>query len=80
MVSTEDARYICLDIKNFYLTATLEYYEYMWIPLSYFPEWTIEQYKLLEHVYNRYMYIEMQRAVWGLPQAGLLANKRLEGS
>jgi hypothetical protein len=29
VVSTEDARYMCLDIKNFYLTAALKYYEYM---------------------------------------------------
>ena len=77
MVSTDDARYMCLDIKNFYLTAALEYYEYMRIPLSHFPAWTIEQYNLLEHAYNGYLYIEMQQAVWGLPQAGILANKRL---
>jgi hypothetical protein len=49
VVSTDDARYMCLDIKNFYLTATLKYYKYMRIPLSYFPAWTIKQYKLLEH-------------------------------
>ena len=59
MVSTDDARYMCLDIKNFYLTAALEYYKYMQIPLSYFPAWTIDQYKLLEHVYNGYVYIKM---------------------
>ncbi len=58
MVSTDDARYMCLDIKNFYLTAALEYYEYMQIPLSYFPAWTIEQYNLLEHAYNGYVYIK----------------------
>ncbi len=63
MVSTDDARYMCLDINIFYLTATLEYYEYMRIPLAYFLAWTIEQYKLLEHVYNGYVYIEMQRAM-----------------
>ena len=74
MVSTDDARYMCLDIKNFYLTAALEYYEYMQIPLSYFLAWTIEQYNLLEHAYNGYMYIKTRRAVWGLPQAGILAN------
>ena len=34
VVSTEDARYMCLDIKNFYLTTALKYYEYMQIPLS----------------------------------------------
>ena len=27
VVSTENAKYMCLDIKNFYLTATLEYYK-----------------------------------------------------
>ncbi len=26
---------------------------------------------------NRYVHLEMRRAVWGLPQAGVLANKRL---
>ncbi len=77
VVSTDDARYMSLDIKSFYLTAALEYYEYMRIPLSHFPAWTIEQYNLLEHAYNGYLYIEMQQAVWGLPQAGILANKRL---
>ncbi len=55
VVSTEDAQYMCLDIKNFYLTAALEYYEYMQIPLPYFPAWTIEQYNLLEHAYNGYV-------------------------
>jgi hypothetical protein len=77
VVSTEDALYMCLDIKNFYLTAALENYEYMRIPLSYFPAWTIEQYNLLDHAYNRYVYIDMRRAVWGLPQAGILASKCL---
>ena len=74
VVSTDDARYMCLDIKNFYLTAALKYYEYMQIPSSYFPAWTIEQCNLLEHAYNGYVYIEMRRAVWGLPQAGILTN------
>ncbi len=59
MVSTEDARYMCPDMKNFYLTATLEYYEYMQIPVAYFPAWTIEQYSLLKHAYKGYVYIEM---------------------
>ena len=49
----------------------------MQIPLSYFPAWTIKQYKLLNHVYKGYVYIEMQWAVWGLPHAGILANKCL---
>jgi hypothetical protein len=77
VLSTTDARYMCLDIKNFYLTAALEYFEYMKIPLSLFPAWTIEQYNLNKFALNGWVYIEMRRAVWGLPQAGILANKRL---
>jgi hypothetical protein len=37
VVSKDKARYMC---------AVLEYFEYMKIPLSLFPTWTIEQYKL----------------------------------
>jgi hypothetical protein len=37
VVSTAMAKYMCIDLKNFYLTARLEYYEYMTIPLTYFP-------------------------------------------
>ncbi len=46
VISTENARYMCLDIKNFYLTAALKYFEYMKIPLALFPAWTVEQYNL----------------------------------
>jgi hypothetical protein len=77
VVSTKKVKYMCLDIKTFYLTATLEYFEYMRISLSYFPAWMVEQYNLIEHAYNGYVYIKMQQAMWGLPQAGILANKRL---
>jgi hypothetical protein len=46
IISMENASYMCLDIKNFYLTAALEYFEYMKIPLALFPAWTVEQYNL----------------------------------
>jgi hypothetical protein len=49
----------------------------MKIPLALFPAWTIEQYNLNTMVLDGWVYIEMRRAVWGLPQAGILANKRL---
>ena len=78
MVSAKNAEYMCLNIRNFYLTAAHKYYKYMQIPLSYFPAWTIKQYKLLKHLYNGYVYIDMRQAVWGLPQVSILANKRLQ--
>ena len=77
VLSTVGAKYMCLDIKNFYLTAPLDRYEYMKMPIGLFPSWIIEQYNLMEHVLNGFVYLEMRRAVWGLPQAGILANKLL---
>jgi hypothetical protein len=49
----------------------------MKMPLTLFPEWIIEQYNLRLHALNGFVYLEMRRAVWGLPQAGILANKLL---
>ena len=68
---------MCLDIKNFYLTAALDYYEYMKIPLALFPEWIKTQYNLDPHAKDGFVFLEIRRAVWGLPQAGILANKLL---
>ncbi len=58
--------------------APLDWFEYMRIPFTLFPPWIVEQYTLKNKVNERHIYLEMQRAVWGLPQAGILANKLLK--
>ncbi len=68
---------MCLGIKIFYLTAALDYYEYMKIPLALFPEWTQTQYNLDTHTRDGFIFLEIRHAVSGLPQAGILANKLL---
>jgi hypothetical protein len=68
---------MCLNIKHFYLTATLDQFEYMKMPISFFPTWIIEQYNLQKYVLNGFIYLEIRGAIWGLPQAGILANKLL---
>ena len=77
VISTKIVRYMCLDIKNFYLTAKLEHFEYMKMPLSLLPLWIVKQYNLKELVVGGWVFVEMKRTVWGLPQAGILANKCL---
>jgi hypothetical protein len=74
VLSTNGAKYMCLDIKNFYLTTALDYFEYMKMPISVFPEWIKKQYEIKKHALNG---LRMERAVWGLPQAGILTNKLL---
>jgi hypothetical protein len=68
---------MCLDIKQFYFTLALNYFEYMQMPLLVFPEWVKKQYKLDEHAQNGFVYLRMERTIWILPQAGILANKLL---
>jgi hypothetical protein len=77
ILGTAGAKYMCLDIKNFYLTAPLDQFECMKMPIDLFPEWIVKQYELMKHVLNGFIYLKMRCAVWGLPQAGILANKLL---
>jgi hypothetical protein len=78
VISTEGARYMCVDIKNFYLGTPLDCFEYMKIPLSLFPPHTVEQYDLKKQAKDGFVYVEIRKAIYGLPQAGILANKLLK--
>jgi hypothetical protein len=77
VISNRKAKYMCLDIIFFNLTVTLNYFEYMKIPLALFPPWIVDQYDLSKHHKDGWVYLEMRRAVWGLPQAGILVNNKL---
>ena len=78
MISTDDARFAALDVGNFYLETLLERYEYMRLPLKHFLEHTIDQYNLRENAKNGWVYVEIRKAIHGLPQAGKLANEQLK--
>ena len=38
VLSTQDAKYMCIDIKTFYLSTPLDIFEYMCIPLTMSPD------------------------------------------
>ena len=68
-----------LDIKNFYLNTPLKRYEYLRLRLDNFPEDVIAQYNLKDIVTSDgYVYIEVRKGMYGLPQAGLLAQELLK--
>jgi len=74
VISTKDARFACTDIKNMYLKIPLDRYEYMKIPLTLFPADIIEYYKMMDKALDGYVYMEIQKGMYGLPQAGVFAN------
>jgi hypothetical protein len=78
VISTKDARFAGADIKNMYLKTPLDRYEYMKMPIALFPTDIIQHYRLNEKVLNGYLYMEIRKGMYGLPQAGILANKLLK--
>jgi hypothetical protein len=48
------------------------------MPLSLFPDNIIAHYNLLKKVLNGFVYMEIRCGMYGLPQAGILANKLLK--
>jgi hypothetical protein len=79
VISTPGARFMSLDISNFYLMAPMTRYKYVRMNLSDFPEEMIEEYKLRDIATpDGCVIAECRKCVYGLPQAGILANKYLE--
>jgi hypothetical protein len=78
VISTLGAKFLVLDIKNFYLNTPLRRFEYMVINFSSLPQETIDKYDLKELAHDGKVYIEIQKGMYGLPQVGILANKLLQ--
>jgi len=77
VVSTPKAKFMTIDIKDFYLNTPMARYEYMRIPVKYIPACIMDQYKLAGLVHNGSVLVEIRKGMYGLPQAGILAYERL---
>ena len=79
VISTPGARYMTLDVKNFYLNTPMVRYEYVRIKLDDIPEEIIVEYGLRDKVASDgHVYVEIRKGMYGLPQAGILAQQLLE--
>jgi hypothetical protein len=75
---TKDAAMMMMDIKNYYIGTPLPRFEYMKMLLSRFPEEIIHKYNLNALAIDGWVYIEIRKGMYGLKQAGLLANQLLK--
>ena len=66
-----------IDIKDFYLNTNLTKFEYMKLPASILPPVIINKYQLANKFDNNFIHIEIQKGMYGLPQAGIIAHKQL---
>ena len=77
-IFTQVAHFLTLDIKFFYLNKPLEWSEYMRMYLDIMPEEFVDKYHLHQLTdSDGWVYIEIMKGMYGLPQAGSLANKLL---
>ena len=77
ILSTSNAKDMCADIKYFYLNTEMIRFEYMKVKGEIIPEKIKEHYNLKDVVANGWVYIEIRKGLYGLPQAGLLVNIKL---
>ncbi len=77
-ISTKGARFAGADIKNMSLETPLDRFEYMKMLLFLFPQDIINHYGLKDKALSGSIYMEICKVMYGLPQAGILANKLLK--
>ena len=79
IVSTRNAKFMTVDISNFYLMTPLKRPEYICINIKDIPEKIINEYQLRKIVDDKgSIQIQANRGMYGLPQARLLTNELLE--
>jgi hypothetical protein len=78
VLSTPNAKLVTSDLKDFYLGAPMDRYEHMQIPLHMLPDDIMDLYELHDLVHNGCVCVEIRKGMHGLPQAGKLANDRLQ--
>mgnify|MGYP003513481215 FL=1 len=79
-ISRIKARMMMIDIKNFYLGTPMSRSEYMKVHISKIPPEIIREYQLHELGLiddAGYVWMRIDKGMYGLPQAGILANQLL---
>ena len=77
IISQTVTKYVCFHIENVYLSITLGRPEYVKIQLSKISQEFIEEYNLTIFAHKGFVYFEIFCECYGLPQSGILANKKL---
>ena len=77
IISQTEAKYVCFDIENFYLSTPLGRPEYVRIQFSKIPQEFIKEYNLTIFAHKGWVFFKIRHGCYGLPQSGILENKPL---
>ena len=76
-VVSDDSNWMTLDIKDYYLNTPLSRPEYIRIQRKLIPPATLAAHKLERFMSNNSILFEVNKGMYGLPQAGYLAQQEL---
>ena len=76
-VISDDSNWMTLDIKDYYLNTPLARPEYIRIQRKLIPLSTMVQHELEQFMSNNSILFEVNQGMYGLPQAGYLAQQKL---
>ena len=66
-ISSPGARFFCADIKYYFLNNPMPHYEYIKIPMRWFPQDIIDQYKIMDLVdKDGFVYVEIRKGMYSL--------------
>ena len=77
VLSRRNAKLAAFDVKNFYLDTPMGNPEYVRVQLKDIPQEFIDEYNLMDHDRFGWVYFEVFRGCYGLPQAGKLSHELL---
>jgi hypothetical protein len=78
IISTQGAKFMTMDIKDFNLNTPMVRYKYMQLKILDMPDDVIEHYKLCNIVTpDGHIFCEIQKGMYGLPQAGIIVQELL---
>jgi hypothetical protein len=69
---------MCRCWKFLSCNTAMERYEYMKIRADLIPDAFLDQCNLRDKIYKGFVYCEIRRGMYGLPQAGIIANQLLK--
>jgi hypothetical protein len=79
IISTDNAQFMMINLKDVFLMMPMMRYEYFCIKLDLFPDNIIKEYKLRAIVdSNGNVFCEVWRGMYGLPQAGIITQELLK--
>ena len=76
-VVSDDAEFMTIDIKDFYLNTDLPRSEWMRVPVKFLSPTILDKYNLHQFIHNGAILFEVVKSLYGLPHAGKIAQDAL---